>query len=232
MGEVQRASKMLKGLVFLGLGMFFLAPAAWAAKVYVTDSFDVTFRGGPSVEYKVLRTLKSAQPLILLETKQGWSRVRLVGRGDEETEGWVLSRYIMQRSPWQDQAQRLKQENTRLAEQLKQVQNKWNDLSGREKTVSSELKKKSQALRQLQNDFQTLKRESADFLKLKKAYESNRSELDATRETADNLRRENDKLKSSQRNRWFISGALVLICGLIIGLIMGSRQKKRKALYY
>jgi SH3 domain protein len=223
---------MFNVIVFLCAGLFFLAPVARAERVYVTDSFDITFRRGPSVEHKVLRTLKSGQPVILLETNQGWSRVRLAGQSDEETEGWVLSRYLMQRVPWENQAQRLKHENARLSEELNQIRGKWNDLSLRDEAVSSELKQKSRALRQLQNDFQTLKRESADFLKLKKAYESNRAELDATLETAEKLRRENEKLRSSQRNRWFISGALVLICGLIIGLIMGSRQKKRKALYY
>ena len=40
-----------------------------------------------------------------------------------------------------------------------------------------------------------------------------------------------ETLRSSQRNRWFLSGAVVLLCGLLIGGIVGRQQKKKRSLY-
>ena len=73
---------------------------------------------------------------------------------------------------------------------------------------------------------EALKRKAADYLKLKAAYEN-------TQETVQTFTRENESLRSSQRNRWFAIGALVLLCGLMIGLVIGRQQKKRQSsLYY
>jgi SH3 domain protein len=46
------------------------------------------------------------------------------------------------------------------------------------------------------------------------------------------LTKENESLKSSQRNRWFAMGALVLLCGLMIGVVVGRQQRKRKSIYH
>jgi SH3 domain protein len=42
---------------------------------------------------------------------------------------------------------------------------------------------------------------------------------------------ENENLRSSEQNRWFLSGALVLLCGLLVGGIAGRQQKKRRSVY-
>ena len=44
------------------------------------------------------------------------------------------------------------------------------------------------------------------------------------------LGEENQSLRSSERNKWFAIGALVLLCGLVFGMIVGRQQKKRR--YY
>jgi len=41
----------------------------------------------------------------------------------------------------------------------------------------------------------------------------------------------NEKFRSSHRTKWFATGALVLLCGLMIGLVIG-RQQKRKSSFY
>jgi SH3 domain protein len=41
----------------------------------------------------------------------------------------------------------------------------------------------------------------------------------------------NEKFRSSQRTKWFATGALVLLCGLMIGLVIGRQQKRRSSLY-
>jgi SH3 domain protein len=45
------------------------------------------------------------------------------------------------------------------------------------------------------------------------------------------LSSENDKLRSSERRKWFITGALVLLCGWLIGLVRGKKQRRRRSIY-
>ena len=40
-----------------------------------------------------------------------------------------------------------------------------------------------------------------------------------------------EKFRSSYRTKWFATGALVLLCGLMIGLVIGRQQKRRSSLY-
>jgi SH3 domain protein len=46
------------------------------------------------------------------------------------------------------------------------------------------------------------------------------------------LRKEHEQLQSSQMNRWFATGALVLLCGLLLGVMVGRQQKTRKSSFY
>ena len=41
----------------------------------------------------------------------------------------------------------------------------------------------------------------------------------------------NEKFRSSQRTKWFATGALVILCGLTIGLVIGRQKKRRSSLY-
>ena len=72
---------------------------------------------------------------------------------------------------------------------------------------------------------ETLKEKVGDYLKLRTGHET-------AQETVQTLTEENETLRSSQRNKWFAMGALVLLCGLMIGLVIGRQQKKRQSSIY
>lgn len=42
---------------------------------------------------------------------------------------------------------------------------------------------------------------------------------------------ENETMRTSQLTKWFLSGALVLLCGLLIGVLVGRQQNKRRPFY-
>ena len=83
----------------------------------------------------------------------------------------------------------------------------------------------STSLNKSQYAYSTLKKDSADYLKIKAAYDNIKNRTDV-------LGRENEVLKSAQTNKWFATGALVLLCGLMIGVVIGRQQKKRRSSLY
>jgi SH3 domain protein len=220
--------KILRFIVTIALVLFLMGQDSWAEKAYVTDSFKIPFRTGPGHQYKIPLMLRSGQPVELLNSEGEWSHIRVLGR-EKDQEGWIESLYIIKRVPWEQQAGSLAQENTQLKGKLARIEKEWRETGGREREAAKGLKEKSRSLDELQHKYETLKRGSANYLKLKTEFDSTKKTLISSQKKVEDLTRENDILRSSQRHKWFGMGGLVLLCGLLIGLIMGRHQKKQKS---
>jgi SH3 domain protein len=224
--------KRLQIIVLIVLVLCVIGQSSWAAKAYVTDSFEITLRTGPSVQNKILTLIGSGEAVEVLESQEEWTHVRVLGGREDAIEGWVLSRYLETRLPWKTQAESLKKENARLKEKLAQGENKWSKSMDVEQKLSKELGDKINALNRLKEKYESLKRGSAEYIKVKAAYDVTLSSLETAQGDVQGLTKENESLKSSQRNRWFAMGALVLLCGLMIGVVVGRQQRKRKSIYH
>ena len=205
-----------------------IGTVCWAEIGYVTDSIKITLRTGPSIQHKIIIMLESGQSLDIIETKDDWRHVRLVNEIGKEYEGWVMNRYTTMRQPWKDQALFLKQQNNQLKDKLSRIDKQWKETDGREKEISAQLTETSRSLDVLQNKYEELKRGAAKYLELKKEYEEMQEKLRSYTHEVDRLTIENAILLASQRNRWLGIGAVILLCGLMIGISMGRHQKKQK----
>ena len=212
-------------IIIIVLGLCLMVQKSWAETVYVTDSFKISFRSGPGIEHKIFKFLHSGAQVEVLETSEEWSRVRLLDSEGGELIGWVLSRYLMSREPWELQAKSLLSENAQLTERVGLLEKENNDMSVRDKKLAADLDKVTNSFHKTQFDYTKLKKESADYLKIKAAYENLKNRTDV-------LSRENEVLKSAQTNKWFATGAVVLLCGLMVGVVIGRQQKKRRSSLY
>lgn len=190
--------KKFRHVTLFTVGMCLIAQMSWATKAYVTDSFRISLRRGPSLENKILKFISSGRPVEILESRDGWSYVYLIEPEQSGLKGWVLSRYLINRLPWEEEAKSLRSAKDQLKEKLNRVNKDWE---------------------------KALKKETAGFSKLKAAYA-------IAQDTVLALTEENKGLRSSQKNRWFAIGALVLLCGLMIGLLIGRQQKKHRSSPY
>ncbi|RLB83353.1 MAG: TIGR04211 family SH3 domain-containing protein [Deltaproteobacteria bacterium] len=179
------------------LGLCLMGQTSWAAKAYVTDTFRISLRRGPSIENKILKFLPSGLPVKVLESQGGWSRVHVLENEQGILEGWVLSRYLITRLPWEEQAKSLKQENAQLKEKIVRIE-KWGEAVRQELGLTRELKEN----------------------------------YEVTLKAIQTLTKENERLRSSRRSKWFAMGALVLFFGLMIGLVLGKPQRRLKSSYY
>jgi len=189
--------KTFRLTVLLVCVLWLTAHASWAGQSYVTDSFRITLRRGPSTEHKILRFLSSGDPVEVLKSQGNWSLVHPSTSEKTSVDGWVLSRYLTTRRPWAIQARSLQQENARLKEKLSRTEREYKKFK---------------------------KQQKADYHKLQSLSE-------AAQHTIQTLTDENKALKSSHKKQWFALGALVLLSGLIFGVLfglaIGRKQKKR-----
>jgi SH3 domain protein len=213
------------------LGFALWGPLSWADTAYVTDSLRITLRTGPSVDNKIIGILKSGDVVEVLNTQDDWSYITLSQEEEGEKAGWVLSRYLMSREPWLMQAEAVKEENAMLRDRMALLESRLNEATRKEEMLSKERDEKVKDLEQIKGQYETLKEGAEGYLQLQATHKATQAELDTARNEVRRLRDENEQLRSSQMNRWFATGALVLLCGLLIGLMIGRQQRRRRSLY-
>jgi len=118
-----------------------------------------------------------------------------------------------------------------LNAKLNRLQKEFVDESQQRQGLAAELKQKTQELEALSKEYLELKKGAEGYLRLKTIYEATEKDLKTAQSELSKVTAENETLRSSQRNRWFLSGAAVLLCGLLIGGIVGRQQKKKRSLY-
>ncbi|MFC1535258.1 TIGR04211 family SH3 domain-containing protein, partial [Thermodesulfobacteriota bacterium] len=216
---------------FIILTFFLVNEPRALKKVYVTDFRKITLRTGPSLENKIIAFLDSSQVLEVKENQGKWSLVRVLEEGDSNKEGWVLNQYLIDRMPYKLKVNALMNENKMLKDELEPTKQQLEESVNQEKMLSMKLKESEANLRNLQEEFATLKQDSSGYLKLKAEYDVAQSKLKNLLQQNEILNVENKRLKEDERNKWFLTGALVLLSGLILGLMFG-RMKRRKSSYY
>jgi SH3 domain protein len=221
--------KRLLSILAIILVLCLMWQSSWATNAYITDFLKVTLRTGPSTENKIIAVLYSGQIVEVLNSEGDWSYVRLLEGGmSEKKEGWMLSQYLITRQPWELIAKSLKKENTLLKENEKKLTQALNQ----QKDLKIKLQENTEAFNKLKKEYESLSKGSTGYLKLKEKYDKAQSILETAQKDVQRLTEENKKLESLQSHKWFLTGALVLLSGLIIGLLIGRKQKKRKTPFY
>ena len=224
--------KKITIIMFLGLWAILSTPVCRAEKAYVMNPSKITLRTGPSTQDKIINMLNQDTPVEILETQSGWSRVRLLGDNRRNVEGWVVGGFLTSDVPWKDQVAALKEENARLKKRAESIEKEWSASSGEKELMSEKLEKAENELKDVRRKYQSLKRDSGTLLELQAAHAKTLKAFREARDTLEALQKENLVMKSTQRNIWFITGAAVLLVGLLFGLVMGRQQRKRKSAYY
>lgn len=219
-------------LIFLALGFCLTAQTCWSEKAYMTNPSKINLRTGPSTTDKIVAMLRVDQPVEVIETKGGWTHVRLLDQPPDNLEGWVPSQFLIARVPWELQANSLGQENIRLKEKLARIEKEWQESSRIKDRLGTELQRNAEAFGKLQKEYNTLKMGAADYLDLKERYESSKASLETASKKVLSLTRENEALSSSEKSKWLGIGASILLIGLLLGLIMGRQKRRRSSSYY
>jgi SH3 domain protein len=202
---------------------------ASADPAWVSDRFEITLRSGPSTTNAIERMLGSGTEVEVLETdtESGYSRVRTGGG----TEGWVLTRYLMNEPAAREQlaalTSQLTSETSRgssLDEQLGAIRDEYD--AAKRQIASLERDKSA-----LETELAGIKRTSANVLAINNQNKELREQLAAEEIRVAALEQENRALTSQTTRYWFLSGALVLVVGMVLGLWLPRIRWQRRSRY-
>ena len=200
-----------------------------ADTLYVSDTtLEANLRSGTSQDNRIIGMLRPGTKVTLTSEQDGWAKVTL----EDGRTGWILRRYLSERPPWRETAERLQKENEQLRTKLNTVRTDYQQMMQKSTELQKQMDSQQGELLSAQSDYEELKKSSTNYLNLKMAYENLQNEARQTKAKLDELEKAYGKLKTSRALRWFLSGAGVLILGWIVGSSMARARRRRSSDYY
>ena len=221
--------KNAKTLAMVVMLAAMLNPAAWAESAWVSDQFEVTLRSGPSTGNAIQLMVSSGTRLEILERDpdSGYSRVRTGGG----TEGWVLSRYLMSEPAAREQLTELTSQLTSATTRGSSLTSQLEAIRGEYDTATSTVASLEQEKTALEEELAEIKRTAANVLSINEQNKSLREQLAATEIQVATLEQENRELGRQTTRYWFMTGALVLLVGMVLGLWLPRIRWQRRSRY-
>ncbi|MFK8053277.1 MAG: TIGR04211 family SH3 domain-containing protein [Woeseiaceae bacterium] len=194
---------------------------------YVTDQFEVTMRRGPSTDNAIVRMLSSGTALQVIDADpaSGYTRVKLT---TSNTEGFVLTRYLMSEQDARSQLAALQERLVTLRDQSGDRGRELDDLRQANAQSTQRIVGLEQENQRLQSELSALQTKAANVVNIDRENTTLRKELTDTQIQLQSTEEENRELSSRRVMQWFIIGAVVLLVGIVLGLILpGMRRRKR-----
>jgi len=203
--------------------------SAQAQSAWVSDQFEIMLRSGPSTSNAIQLMVGSGTRLDVLErdAESGYTKVRTSGG----TEGWVLTRYLMGEPAAREQLEQLTSELTSatshgstMGAQLDAVKSEYENANGRIAALQNEKGR-------LERELAEIKRTAANVLSIDSQNKNLRQQLTDAEIKVNILEQENEELASKRIRNWFVTGALVLFGGVMLGLLLPRMRTQRRSRY-
>ena len=206
-----------------------LASTASADTAWVTDQFEITLRSGPSTSNAIQLMVGSGTALEVLErdADTGYTHVRTQGG----TEGWVLTRYLMNEASAREQLERLTGQLTNATSRGSSLNSQLAAIKAEQDAAKRQIVTLEREKAAVEKELADLKRTAANVLSINDQNESLMEQLAAAQIRADSLEQENRQLSSQTTRYWFMSGGLVLLVGIILGIWLPRIRWQRRSRY-
>ncbi len=213
-------------VLFAGL---LISLSAMSAPSWVSDEFEVLLRTGPSTSNAIVLMVTSGTKLEVLESdaESGYSRVRTGGG----TEGWVLTRYLMDEPSAREQLRVLSGQLTSESAKGASMSNQLAAIKTEQDNATQQIAQLERERSDLRSELEEIQQKAANTLAIDRQNKSLQQQLTDAEIKASILEEENDKLSGQTTRNWFITGALVLFVGMLIGLILPKMKFQKRSRY-
>jgi SH3 domain protein len=222
--EVGLKTRWAIGLLCLGL-----VQTAGAETVWVSDQFEVMLRTGPSTSNAIERMLPSGTALEVLERDDdaGYARVRTAAG----TEGWVLIRYLMNEPSAREQLAQLTKRLTNANSQGSSLTSQLGAIRGEYDSAKQQIATLEKDKKKLEDELAEIKRTAANVLSIDSQNKDLRDKLAEAEMRADGFEQQNRELTTQATRYWFMTGAAVLVVGVLLGIWLPRIRWQRRSRY-
>jgi len=203
------------------------ASDAGAKSAWVTDEFEITMRNGKSNRQSIVRMLPSGTKVTVIErdNEAGYSLVR----SRSGAEGWVLNRYLLSRPPARVTLPDLQAQLARIEEKRKEQSGELRKLGAENAALKRQLGQSENSGEGLERELGRIKSLSSRTVQIDAENRQLKESLGQTEQALEEARDENRRLASRSNREWFIIGALVVMFGIVVGLILPRIRWRKKS---
>ena len=221
--------KMMTTIRALLLCVLLIASASLAVPAWVSDEFEITLRSGPSTSNAIQLMVSSGMQLEVLErdAESGYSRVRTPGG----TEGWVLTRFLMDERSARERLQRLTSQLSSANSRSTTLDTQLTDIRGEVDASNRRIATLEREKAAIEQELAAIKRTAANVLGVNEQNTVLMNQLAAEQIRADTLDQENRQLSSQSTRYWFLAGALVILVGILVGIWLPRVRWQRRTRY-
>ena len=195
---------------------------------YVSDTQYIPLRSGPGNEYRIThRGIPSGTRLEVKKTAGNGDYAEIVT--EKGTSGWIRTQYLMKNLPAQNKlasavtkAETLTSENSALKAEAQTLRSERVELLNQITSAEGNLGNTSQELAQL-------KQISSKSVQLDTDNRRLTLEAEGLRSEGDMLKAENQRLLDKLNSEAFMNGALAVLLGVIIALVVPRLWPKRRS---
>jgi SH3 domain protein len=111
--------------------LLFASPAL-AERAWIKDELRINLRTGPGVQFRIVGRLKTGDTVEILETGEGWTKVRLAELGD----GWIPEGYLQPTPPARLRLDQSEDQTQDLRDRVEELSRKNTELTGENATLA------------------------------------------------------------------------------------------------
>ncbi len=212
----------------LAVVIFFSAVAiAQAEPMYIEDQLKLPMRTGQSTGHAIVRMLSSGSKVEVLERNKetGYTHVRTSGGA----EGWVLSRYLMQKPAARSRLVAAEKKLAKLAKENRNLNARLRDLDKEKGALD-----KGHALLLTENkrrvqELKDIRLASSNAVAIAEENKVLTSKLATAGDDIQLLRQEVSDLKSGVAQTWFLIGGGAVLLGILLGLFLPNFRMRRQS---
>lgn len=223
-----------KLLVTLGLASCFSLPLTLNMKLahadqgyshYISDRVEVPMRRGAGAEYRIERMLPTGTPIKILETTGSWSRIE-VRVNNRDWTGWVHQIAIQNEPPARTLLTEQLERNNQLTERFRSLETEHTALRTQFDNDRQELETIKQAHFELNNAYEELKLVSGNAVEIDNRNQEMRQMISDLESQNIIMREQIAKSEDTIKRQWFLTGAGVLLFGLLLGRFFRMPQRR------
>jgi SH3 domain protein len=213
-------------IIITFIALMCISNSANAKTVYVTDSMKFTLRSSENNRSKILKMLPSGTALTLISenSKTYYSKVRT----KSGVEGYILTRHTLNKpiNSWylteaNKKLEALEKESAAMKKELDQLKGNNSETLTSNQSLTTERDK-------LSKDLNDLRQTAANAVQLKHDRDESRKKIISLSNELKGVSHENQMLKDSANQDWFLYGGILSLFGVILGFILPKLSWHRK----
>ncbi len=215
-----------RAIIILAFALLLPLQAVQAKGLYVRDWITISVRNSPEGNHVAMAN--SNDYMEILGENGEWTKVRTPAGKT----GWVLTRYLTNKTPKALLVDQLTEKTTAQAAAIEKLSTENKQLRKENREQKYKISTLSSDVSSAQTKFDSLKEASGSYLELKAAHDKLLEDDKLRAEQVKALEKENVRYKTSERIKFFFLGGLFLVFGIGVGGLLQSMRGRNKRTGY